>query len=45
MAAYLVNQIILGKLTYQEVITARPDLRAKIDVYITENGLIIDKTQ
>ena len=44
MAAYLVNQIILGKHTYQEVITARPDLQNKIDTYIAEKTLAIDKT-
>lgn len=44
MVAYLVNQIILGKLTYQEVITAKPDLQAKIDAYLAEKDLVIDKT-
>lgn len=43
MIAYLVNQIILGKLTYQGVITARPDLQAKIDTYIEDRSLAIDK--
>jgi hypothetical protein len=43
MAAYLVNQIVLGKLTYQEVITARSDLKTKVDTYIEEKALIIDK--
>jgi hypothetical protein len=41
---YLVNQIVLGALTYQEVITARPDLKTKIDAYIAEKNLTIDKT-
>lgn len=44
MIAYLVNQIILGNLTYQEIITKRPDLKDGIDQYITEKGLSIDKT-
>lgn len=44
MIAYLVNQIILGKLTYNEVVTARPDLKSKIDDYIDDKGLTIDKT-
>lgn len=44
MAAYLVNQIILGKLTYQQVVTKRPDLKTAIDQYITDNDLEIDKT-
>lgn len=42
MAAYLVNQIVLGKLTYKEVITARSDLQAKVDAYISEKDLKID---
>jgi len=47
MVAYLVNQILLGNLTYKEVINKRPDLQAKIDAYITEKGLDnqIDKTE
>lgn len=44
MAAYLVNQIIMGKLTYKEVITARPDLQGKIDTYVADNNLTIDKS-
>jgi hypothetical protein len=43
MIAYLVNQIILGKLTYLEVTTTRPDLKDKIDTYIADKSLIIDK--
>jgi hypothetical protein len=41
---YLVNQIVMGNLTYQEVITKRPDLKAQIDAYIAEKNLTIDKT-
>jgi hypothetical protein len=44
MVAYLVNQIILGKLTYQEVVTARPELKTKIDAYIADKNLTIDTT-
>lgn len=44
MVAYLVNQIVLGNLTYQEVVTKRPDLKDKIDAYILEHNLTIDKT-
>lgn len=42
---YLVNQILLNKLTYQEVVTARPDLKDEIDNYIADKGLDIDKTK
>lgn len=46
MIAYLVNQILLGKLTYQTVVTKRPDLKEQIDLYILENDLenSIDKS-
>lgn len=44
MIAYLVNQIVLGNLTYIEVTTKRPDLKDRIDVYITDKQLNIDKT-
>ena len=47
MARYLVNQILLGALTYQLIITKRPDLKEKIDKYIKDNDLekYIDKTK
>ena len=47
MARYLVNQILLGALTYQEIVTKRPDLKEKIDKYIEEKNLgkYIDKTK
>ncbi|MDF2844786.1 MAG: hypothetical protein K0R00_3212 [Herbinix sp.] len=45
MVAYLVNQIILGKLTYLQVITSKPELKEGIDKYITDNELTIDKTK
>jgi hypothetical protein len=44
MVAYLVNQIVLGKLKYLEVVTAKPQYKAGIDAYIEEKGLVIDKT-
>ncbi len=44
MVAYTVNQIVLKKLTYLEVVTARPDFKERIDAYITEKGITIDKT-
>ena len=34
MIAYLYKQIKLEKLTYDEVIAKRPDLKEKIDSYI-----------
>ena len=34
MIAYLYKQIKLAKLTYDEVITKRPDLKEKLDAYI-----------
>ena len=34
MVAYLCKQIDLGKLTYDEVVTKRPDLKEKIDAYL-----------
>jgi hypothetical protein len=45
MIAYLVNQIVIGRLTYLQVVNARPDLKDRIDTYIIENGLTIDKTK
>lgn len=44
MVAYLVNQIAMKKLTYKQVITARSDLQDKIDTYILDKNLDIDKT-
>jgi hypothetical protein len=49
MVPYLVNQMVIGKLTYQEVITsptisAKPALATQIDNYIAEKNLTIDKT-
>ena len=34
MIAYLYNQIKFGKLTYDEVVTKRPDLKKKLDDYM-----------
>lgn len=36
---YLVNQMVMGRLTYAEVVTARPDLKEGIDKYISDNNL------
>lgn len=44
IVAYLVNQIVLGKLTYSDVVAKRPDLIDSIDTYILENNINIDKT-
>ena len=44
MVAYLVNEIVLGDLTYQDVVTKRPDLKDRIDTYIAQHNLTIDKT-
>jgi hypothetical protein len=46
MVAYLVNQILLEALTYQEIISKRADLKASIDRYIIDHHLEdkIDKT-
>lgn len=43
-AKFLVRNIVLGKITYLEAITARPDLKEQIDAYIEQEGLDIDKT-
>lgn len=45
MVAYLVNQIVIGKLTYQQVITAKQELKEQIDTYIVVKGLVIDTTK
>ena len=38
MAAFLAQRIIDGKLDYTYAVTRRPDLKADIDQYLTENG-------
>lgn len=43
-AKFLVRNIVLGNVTYVEVITARPDLKEQIDAYIEQQGLDIDKS-
>lgn len=47
LVPYLVNQIVLGALTYQRVITKKPELKTQIDQYIVEYDLVdvIDKTK
>lgn len=44
---YLVTQIILKHLTYNDIIVNRPDLKEVVDKYISDNNLedIIDKTE
>lgn len=42
---YLVNQILLGALTYQEIIISKPEYKVGIDAYIEEKNLDIDKTK
>ncbi|AQS10556.1 hypothetical protein CLOBY_27010 [Clostridium saccharobutylicum] len=44
MIEYLINQIVTNNLNYQEVITKRPDLQEKIDTYIKDNNLSINKS-
>ena len=44
MIGYLINQILMGKLTYQRIVKARPDLKSAMDQYIRDNDLeVIDK--
>ena len=38
MAAYMGQRIIDGAYTYTYVISKRPDLKAGIDAYLTEQG-------
>jgi hypothetical protein len=38
MAQYLASRIISGAYTYEYVIGKRPDLKAGIDAYLTEQG-------
>lgn len=33
---FMANQIVAGKVTYVAAVTARPDLKAGIDAYLTE---------
>ena len=43
MIAYLVNQIIIGKITYLQIVNARLDLKDRLDTYITANDIKIDE--
>lgn len=43
-ARFLVRNIVLGNVTYQEVVAKRPDLKEQIDAYIEQQGIEIDKT-
>ena len=38
MANYMGQRIIDGAYTYEYVISKRPDLKAGIDIYLTEKG-------
>ena len=44
-AKFLVRNIVMGKVTYLEVIEARPELKEQIDAYIEQEHLEIDKTK
>ena len=44
-AKYLCSQIIIGNLTYLEIVTKIPDLQAQMDAWIDQQGLNIDKTK
>lgn len=43
-AKFLVMNIVLGKVTYIEVIEKKPDLKEQIDAYIEQQDLVVDKT-
>jgi len=38
MAIFMAKRIIAGRNGYNEVVTARPDLKAGIDEYLVANG-------
>ena len=38
IAIFMAKRIIAGRNTYTEVVTARPDLKADIDQYLTDNS-------
>jgi len=44
-AKFLVRNIVMGKVTYLEVIEAKPELKEQIDTYIEQQGLEIDKSK
>lgn len=46
IVAFLVGQIRFGKVTYQQIITSRPDIKNQIDEFIISKELndLIDKT-
>jgi hypothetical protein len=41
---FLVRNIVMRKVTYLEVIEARPELKDEIDAYIEQEGIKVDKT-
>lgn len=38
-AKFLIRQMVMGKVTYQECITSRPDLKEEIDKQLAKEGL------
>ena len=44
-AKFLVRNIVLGKVTYLEVIESKPELKEQIDYYIDQQNLDVDKTK
>lgn len=44
LAEFLVRNIVLKKVTYLEVVKARPDLKDAVDAYIEQEGIEVDKT-
>lgn len=44
-AKFLVKNIRNGKVTYQEVIAKRPDLKDQIDAYMKQLGMEVPVTQ
>ena len=43
-AKFLVRNIVMGKVTYREVVEAKPELKEQVDAYIEQQGLNVDKT-
>lgn len=39
MIEYLINQCLMGNLTYEYMVTKRPDLKDDLDKYIIEHNL------
>ena len=43
-AKFLVRNIVMRKVTYLEVVEAKPELKEQVDAYIEQQGLNVDKT-